>query len=113
MKIADKSLAKRLGNVVDESNRCTKLRNEFNHSMYAANALGEVTHAHSMRIGESRGGLQFGDVRDMDDARLDEMAEAIRDLTALNRALWEFLPVLKESLSQFESIPPRKTDREP
>jgi hypothetical protein len=41
------------------------------------------------------------------------MAEAIRDLTALNRALWEFLPVLKESLSQFESIPPRKTDREP
>ena len=110
VKISDKLVAKRLAGLIDDFNRCTKLRNEFNHSMYAVNALGEVTHTNSMRIRESRGGLQFGEVRDMDDARLDEMAEAIRDLTTLNRELWEFLPILQESLSQPGTTLTRKTD---
>jgi hypothetical protein len=99
VKVTDESIAKQLTGLVDEFNRCTKVRNEFNHSMYAVNAHGEVTHTHSMRIRESRGRLMFGETRDMDDARLDEMADAIRDLTALNRELWEFLPVLQESLA--------------
>lgn len=112
VKITDKAVAKRLSKLIDEFNRCTKLRNEFNHSMYAVNARGEVTHTNSMRIRETRSGLQFGEVRDMDDARLDEMAEAIRDLTTLNRAIWDFLPLLQSHLEQTRG-PSHRSGREP
>jgi hypothetical protein len=113
VKILDKAVAHRLAGLIGDFNRCTKLRNEFNHSMYAVNAQGEVTHTNSMRIRETRNGLQFGQMRDMNDARLDEMAEAIRDLTLLNRQLWEFLPKLQEHLNEARSLQPQRVDGVP
>jgi hypothetical protein len=113
VKIADKAVAKRLNGLIDEFNRCTRIRNEFNHSIYAVNAQGEVTHTHSMRIRETRANLRLGEIREMDDARLEEMADAIRDLSNLNRDLWTFLPILQEHLEQTRRPADPGTSRRP
>ena len=76
----------------------TKLRNEFNHCMYTLNERGEITHTHSIRLQEVRGKLQLGVVRKMDEARINDMLAAIRDMTKLNREIWDFLPRLQGSL---------------
>ncbi|WP_343039283.1 hypothetical protein [Microvirga makkahensis] len=98
--IADKQVASQLENLVERFNACTKIRNEFNHCMYALNDLGEITHTHSMKISEVRGRLKFGAVRPVDDDRLKEMQGIIGDLKALNRDLWNFLPVLENHVAR-------------
>jgi hypothetical protein len=46
-----------------------------------------------------RGQLQLGVVRNMDDARIKKMMDAIRNQTQLNRDIWEFLPRLQGHLA--------------
>jgi hypothetical protein len=52
---------------------------------------------------ESRGQLQLGIVRKLDDVRSKTIIEAIRNLTKLNREIWDFLPVLQQYLAD---VPP-------
>ena len=91
----DKALSKLISRFVD----CTRIRNEFNHCMYMVDDHGEITHTHSIKIVETRKKLEFGEVRAMDDKRLKEMIETTRELKALNRDIWNFLPRLDEHLN--------------
>jgi hypothetical protein len=50
-----------------------------------------------------RGPLKLGVVRKLDEARIKEMLEAIRNLTQLNRDIWDFLPRL---LAHLEDLDP-------
>jgi hypothetical protein len=95
VRIADKAVATRLQSLIERFNACTKIRNEFNHCMFALNEAGEITHTHLMKITETRGRLKFGAVRPVDDDRIKEMKQVISDLRVLNRDLWDFLPVLE------------------
>lgn len=101
--ITDRELASRLKDLVERFNACTKARNEFNHCMYALNASGEITHTHSMKISETRKGIQFGAVRPVDDDRLREMQGIISELKTLNRDLWDFLPSLEQHMARKKS----------
>ena len=98
IKIKDKSVQKALERIVTQFNELTKLRNEFNHCMYALNERGEITHTHSIRMQEVRGKLQLGVVRKMDEARINDILAAIQGMTKLNREIWDFLPRLQDSL---------------
>jgi hypothetical protein len=98
IKIKDKSVQKTLERIITQFNELTKLRNEFNHCMYTLNERGEITHTHSIRMQEVKGKLQLGVVRKMDDARVNDILAAIRDMTKLNREIWDFLPRLQTSL---------------
>jgi hypothetical protein len=100
VKITEKTVASRLEDLIERFNACTKVRNEFNHCMFALNESGEITHTHLMRITETKGRLKFGVVRPVDDSRLKEMQEVIADLRGLNRELWDFLPVLEAYVRQ-------------
>jgi hypothetical protein len=97
--IADREVSLRLKGLVERFNACTRARNEFNHCMYAIDAAGEITHTHSMKISETRGGIKFGAVKPINDDRVLEMQETIRELKALNRDLWDFLPTLEGHIS--------------
>jgi hypothetical protein len=97
--LSGSDLATRLKDLLERFNTCTKARNEFNHCMYALNASGEITHTHSMKISETRGGIKFGNVRPIDEDRLTEMQETIRELKILNRDLWDFLPELESHIA--------------
>jgi hypothetical protein len=99
IKIRDKAIAKTLEKIVTRFNELTRMRNEFNHCMYTVGEHGEITHTRSIRLQEVRGQLQLGVVRDMDDARIKEMMDAIRNQTQLNRDIWEFLPRLQTHLA--------------
>jgi hypothetical protein len=95
IKLKDEKLDKALSKLIDRFNRSTALRNEFNHCMYITDAAGQITHTQSMRIVESREHLQFGISKPLDDARLKNMIEAAREMSNINRGIWELLPQLQ------------------
>jgi hypothetical protein len=99
IRIGEKSIGKELARIIGRFNDLTRLRNEFNHCLYRVNEHGEITHTQSIRVHEVADGLQFGVVREMDDARLTEISEAIRRMTKLNRDIWSFLPSLQQYLA--------------
>jgi hypothetical protein len=98
-KVKDRNAAKTLGQLIDRFNECTRIRNEFNHCMYTVSERGEITHTHSMRIREAGNRLMLGEVRAMDNARIQELIGTITDLRRLNRELWDLLPQLQSSVS--------------
>lgn len=100
VKIEDRDTAQALEELVERFNALTRLRNEFNHSMYTLDGKGEITHTSSMRVQESRrGGLQLGVSRPMDDERIREIVRAIEEMKALNRDLWALLPRLEAAIA--------------
>jgi hypothetical protein len=100
IRISDRAIAKNLDRITDRFNELTKIRNEFNHCLYAVDDLGEITDTQSIRLQEVRGNLQLGVPRKMDETRINEMLSAIRGLTRLNREIWDFLPRLKNHLDE-------------
>jgi hypothetical protein len=98
-KVKDRNAAKTLGQLIDRFNECTRIRNEFNHCMYTVSERGEITHTHAMRIREAGNRLMLGEVRAMDNARIQELIGTITDLRRLNRELWDLLPQLQSSVS--------------
>jgi hypothetical protein len=99
VQIKDPAIDKTLSKLISRFNECTRIRNEFNHCMYMVDDHGEITHTHSIKIIETRKKLKFGEVRAMDDKRLKEMVGTTRELKALNRDIWNFLPRLDEHLN--------------
>jgi hypothetical protein len=100
LKISDPAVARPLEGLIKEFNNCTRLRNEFNHCMYVLNDNGEITHMQSMRIQEGRGRIAFGDTREMDDGRVQQLIDAIQRLKKLNRDIWSFLPHLRDGMAK-------------
>lgn len=98
-KVRDPALSAELDALVARFSRQTTLRNDLNHSMFTVDDQGEITHTRLMKLEERRGALSFGRVRDMDDARLEEMRTSIREHGALNRDLWALLPRLEAHLA--------------
>jgi hypothetical protein len=109
IKIGDKSIQKALERIIGQFNELTKLRNEFNHCMYTLNERGEITHTHSIRMQDVKGKLQLGVIRKMDDARINDILAAVRDMTKLNREIWDFLPRLQSSLQASPNDPSQKS----
>jgi DNA integrity scanning protein DisA with diadenylate cyclase activity len=94
-RLGDRSTAQELEGLIRRFNACTRVRNEFNHSMFTVNERGEITHTQAMRIQESRGRMRFGVRKDVDENRLRELNDTIAELARLNRDIWEFLPRLE------------------
>ena len=102
IKIRDRTIEKELERLVAKFNDYTRIRNEFNHCMYAVDQHGEITHTHSIRMQSGRGRLQLGIVRKLDEPRVTEMLDAIRNLTQLNRDIWDFLPRLQAHVEDYD-----------
>ena len=98
IKIKDKALSKELDRLIDRFNDGTHIRNEFNHCMYTVDTGGEISHTQSMRLVQTRSNLRFGETKPLDDARIQEMAEAVREMARINREIWDFLPRLEAHL---------------
>lgn len=104
IKVTDKAVAQALTRLMRRFDACTKVRNEFNHCVYTLNGQGEIVSTHLMRIQEGAGRLSLGANRAMDEARIKEISDTLRQLKRLNRELWTFLPLLKAHL---DAAPPR------
>ncbi|MGJ3261849.1 MAG: hypothetical protein ACFE0R_01315 [Salinarimonas sp.] len=98
-KVGDRAIAGELDALVARFSKQTRLRNDLNHCMYTVDDEGAITHTQLMKLEERGGRMSFGRVREMDGARRDEMAEAIREHGALNRDLWALLPRLEAHIA--------------
>ena len=98
--IKDKTLERSLSKIIDRFNETTHVRNEFNHCMYIVDAGGQITHTQSMRIVQTKSSLQFGEMKPMDEARLKGMVKTIKEMTRINRDIWDFLPRLENHLQE-------------
>lgn len=106
LQIKDRALEKQLTRLIERFNECTRVRNEFSHCMYTVSGGGEITHTQSMRIVETRKGLQFGEIRPIDEARINELVSTIKKLKAINRDIWAFLAQLDAHLKRREPAAP-------
>ncbi|GJD31556.1 hypothetical protein PMNALOAF_2815 [Methylobacterium adhaesivum] len=106
VKLTDPAVAQTLERLIRRFNATTKVRNDLTHAMSEVNAAGEITHTNTMRIVEHGGRLGLGTRRPMDDARVRELTDVNRQLTRLNRDLWQFLPVLAACLDARVSAAP-------
>jgi hypothetical protein len=97
--IRDKNLDKALSKIIERFNESTQVRNEFNHCMYIVDTSGQITHTQSMRIVQTKNNLQFGEMKPMDDARLRSMVKNTKEMTRINRDIWDFLPRLESHLA--------------
>lgn len=101
--IKDKNLDKALAKIIERFNESTHVRNEFNHCMYIVDAGGQITHTQSMRITQTKSSLQFGEMKPMDEARLKSMIKTTKEMTRINRDIWDILPRLEDHLQSTES----------
>lgn len=97
--VADRRVRGELSEIVDRFSAATRLRNDLSHATFVLDGNGEITHTQHMKVEESRGNLRFGVRRAVDDARLEEIAQTIRDLYVLNRRIWDLMPRLEEAAS--------------
>jgi hypothetical protein len=104
--IRDRNLDKALSKIIERFNESTHVRNEFNHCMYIVDASGQITHTQSMRIVQTKNNLQFGDMKPMDDARLKSMVKTTKDMTRINRDIWDFLPRLESHIVSIDKPAP-------
>lgn len=102
--IKDKQLDDALAKVIERFNETTQIRNEFNHCMYIVDAAGQITSTQSMRISQSKDSLQFGQRKPLDDARLKTMIKATKDMTRINRDIWDLLPRLDSHVRSTEAL---------
>ena len=96
--IRDKALDKTLAKIIEQFNESTHVRNEFNHCMYVVDASGQITHTQSMRIIQTKNNLRFGEMKPMDEPRLKEMIKTTKQMSRINRDIWDFLPRLEDHL---------------
>ena len=95
IRITDQALAKSLNELIERFSESTKVRNELNHCMFIFDAKGAITHTQSMRLAETRSSLRFGEMKALDENRLQEMVRTTREMTAINREIWDLLPQLE------------------
>jgi hypothetical protein len=95
IRVTDKALAKSLTLLIERFSESTKVRNELNHCMFVFDPAGAITHTQSMRLTETRSSLRFGDLKALDEARLQEMAQTTIEMTRINRDIWDLLPRLE------------------
>ena len=95
IRITDKALAKSLTVLIERFSESTKVRNELNHCMFVFDRAGAITHTQSMRLVETRSSLRFGELKALDEPRLQEMAQTTGEMTKINRDIWDLLPRLE------------------
>ena len=110
--IKDRALDRSLSKIIERFNETTHVRNEFNHCMYTVDAGGQIAHTQSMRIVQTKNSLQFGEMKPMDEARLKSMLKTIKEMTRINRDIWDFLPRLEAHL-QSNAVMSREGARQP
>ena len=95
IRITDKVLAKNLTAVIERFGELTKVRNELNHCMFIYDSSGAITHTQSMRLVETKASLRFGEMKALDESRLQDMVKTTNEMTKINRDIWDLLPRLE------------------
>lgn len=97
-KVSDPTVVRKLDRLIERFNRCTKLRNEFNHCIYQLDERGQITHTNVLRIHETKKEMTIAILKKLDEARIREITNTVRRLININRDIWAFLPELEAAV---------------
>jgi hypothetical protein len=81
IRVSDKALSKNPTALIERFSESTKVRNELNHCMFIFDCSGTITHTQSMRLMETRSSLRFGEIKALDESRLQEMLRTTHEMT--------------------------------
>ena len=71
--------------------KLSRLRNHYNHSIYAFDADSGTARTILMRIADRKHDIKVGQTTEIDDAAIGEIEEAIEGMTLLNHRFWELI----------------------
>ena len=71
--------------------KLSRLRNHYNHSIYAFDSESGMARTILMRIADRKSDIRMGQSTDIDAGALAEMESAIADLGLLNRRFWRVI----------------------
>ncbi len=74
--------------------KLSKLRNQYNHSIYAFDPESGAASAILMRIADRKRDIKVGKATQIDNAALTEVEETISRLSELNSRIWDTISVL-------------------
>jgi hypothetical protein len=89
-KVAKEEQARILA-LTDRIQKVGRLRNRYNHCIYAFDSNAEVSHTILMRIADRKDGIKMGQVEAINDETTQGIAAAIAELGQINRTSWAFL----------------------
>jgi hypothetical protein len=95
IRITDSDISRSLARLIERFVESTKVRNELNHCMFIFDRSGAITHTQSMRLAETKASLRFGEIKALDESRLQDMLRTTKEMTRINREIWELLPRLE------------------
>lgn len=95
IRITDRDISRSLARLIERFVESTKVRNELNHCMFIFDRSGAITHTQSMRLSETKASLRFGEIKPLDESRLQDMLRTTKEMTRINREIWELLPRLE------------------
>jgi hypothetical protein len=108
-KLSGTDVSSEVDDLIERFIDCTRERNDFNHCMYGVNSCGEITHLQTMKLRESRGHFHFGEIKKIDDRRIEALCRTIGELKRLNRDIWSILPRLEQCVRSLPSARTRRT----
>lgn len=71
--------------------REAKVRNKYNHSIYAFDERGEVASTQLMRLVETEDSVLYGKVEELNERELSQLETSIAAIADISRALWRFI----------------------
>ena len=71
--------------------RLSRLRNQYNHSIYAFDPQSGTARTILMRIADRKHDIKVGQTTEVDASAIEEMEAAIEGLANLNRRIWEVI----------------------
>jgi hypothetical protein len=69
--------------------RLMKLRNKYNHCIYAFDEKGRVSHTQMMRIFDGKDDIKYGKIESLDRAEMSRIESCINDIATTNRQIWK------------------------
>lgn len=77
--------------LTDRIQKVGRLRNRYNHCIYAFDSNAEVSHTILMRIADRKDAIKMGQVEPVDAQATQGIDAAIAELGDINRASWDFI----------------------
>lgn len=71
--------------------KLSKVRNKYNHCIYAFDEKGEISSTQLMRLVEDGTSVKYGMVEPIDEREMARLEQSIRDIGEISRAFWAFI----------------------
>lgn len=78
-------------NITGRLKQESKVRNKYNHCIYSFDENGDFSSTQLMRIVEFSDDLRYGKVELLNDNELARLETAIKEITLVNRDIWQFI----------------------